>query len=322
MLNELAAAVSRTAELCAAVLPPMLLGCLAGNALASSRAGARCGRLCTPLARLAGLDEYCSTYFALCFLNFNSANIYLASLVRTGKVQPAGLLGVYLSGWLPASCHYYAFHFAPVLVPGLGIRTAGLVLLLYVTASIFIFATGVVLNRRANSQTPSEDASAEPQTAHLPAWPGWGPVIRQGTRQFIGIAAVFALCILAIEVVSALAPARALLEAIKPVIDWTGASSASVLVVTAALPSAMAGFATAIACLRDALLSPAQLPTILMAAAMGHAVFSAFSHFLPANVAIFGPMTGTRITFASLCVRLPWLSAALAAAYVLGTWAC
>lgn len=317
MVQELSAALSRTVALCAAVLPVMLLGCLAGSVLTSSRAGQRCGALCSPVARLAGLDRYGSTYLVLCFLNFNAANAYLASLIRAGRVRKSGLLGVYLAGWLPASCHYYVFYFAPILLPALGVGTAGLVLALYVVASLAIFAAGAALNRAQGSMGSGSDNSAGPQAVDWPAWPGWRSVLRQGGRQFAGIAAVFASCILVVELVIASPPARALLDMIQPAIAWTGAPPASALVVAAALPSAMGGFAVAIACLGDSLLSLAQLPVVLMAAALGHAIFSAFTHFLPANVAIFGPTAGARLTFTSLCVRLPCLILALVAAWLL-----
>ncbi len=317
MLGELAAAVGKTADLCTSVLPLMLLGCLLGSVLTSSRAGERCGTLCLPLARLAGLDRYCSTYLVLCFLNFNAANVYLESLIRGDMVRRSELLGVYLAGWLPASFHYYVFYHVPILFPVLGFRTAGIVMLFYVIASLCIFAVGAALNRRMRKTLSFNGASAGPLPERWPSWPGWWPVIRRGVWQFAGIAAVFTSCVLAVQLVTALTPSSSMLEMIQDAIDWTGAPPASALVVIAALPSAMAGFATAIACLGDSLLQLSQMPAVLMAAALAHAVFSAFSHFLPANVAVFGPTTGTRLTFTSLLVRIPCLLLALAVALLL-----
>lgn len=303
--------------LCLAVLPTMLAGCLAGSAFASSRLGRKCGALFMPLARMAGLGGPMALYLALCFLSFHSANAYLASLLHRGMVHKRMILGIYLVGWLPASMHFYVFYTAPVLFPGFGITTAGIVLGLYILASVLIFLSGVIMTRREARRHPEFLSPPEQGFSGWPVWPGWRRVLREGLVQFRGIAAVFVPCIFVVQILLTLPPARAVMDGVGDVLLLFGLPPAGALVTVTALPSVMGGFATAIACLNDGLLQHVQMPKVLMIAAIGHALFSAFSYFLPANAAVFGPRLGARITFSSLVVRIPSLVAALALACAL-----
>lgn len=267
-----------------------------------------------PLARMAGLHGPFALYLALCFLSFHSANAYLASLLHRGMVHRRMILGIYLVGWLPASMHFYVFFTAPVLLPGMGFRTAGIVLGLYILASVLIFLSGVVMTRGQARRHPEFLTPAALGFSGWPVWPGWRRVIREGFVQFRGIAAVFVPCIVVVQILLTLSPARALMDGVGDVLLWFGLPPAGALVTVTALPSVMGGFATAIACLNDGLLLHGQMPKVLMIAAIGHALFSALSYFLPANAAVFGPRLGARITFSSLVVRLPSLVVALALA--------
>lgn len=317
MTREILVGAGQAFGLCLAVLPTMLVGCLAGSAFANSRFGLKCGALFMPLARLACLGrlrEPIALYLALCFLSFHSANAYLASLLHRGIVQRRMILGIYLVGWLPASMHFYIFYTAPVLFPGFGAMTAGIVISLYVLASVLILLSGVVLTRMTARRYPESAASTTPGLPGEPLWPGWKTVLRTGLLQFRSIAGVFVPCIFAVQILLSLFPARALMEGVGDVLLLFGLPPAGALVTVTALPSVMGGFATAIACLNDGLLVHAQIPKVLMIAAIGHAFFSAFSYFLPANAAVFGPRFGTRITFSSLVVRVPSLVVALAVA--------
>ncbi len=314
MIQEALAGVEKAAELCLVVLPTMLAGCLAGSAFASSRLGPKCGALFMPLARMAGLHGPFALYLALCFLSFHSANAYLASLLHRGMVHRRMILGIYLVGWLPASMHFYVFFTAPVLLPGMGLKTAGIVLGLYTLGSVFIFLSGVVMLRGQARRHPEFLSPPALGFSGWPVWPGWRRVLREGLVQFRGIAAIFVPCIVVVQILLTLSPARALMDGVGDVLLLFGLPPAGALVTVTALPSVMGGFATAIACLNDGLLQHAQMPKVLMIAAIGHAFFSAFSYFLPANAAVFGPRLGARITFSSLVVRIPSLVVALALA--------
>jgi len=58
---------------------------------------------------------------------------------------------------------------------------------------------------------------------------------------------------------------------------WFGAPSEGALVAVSALPDIMVGYATASTCLDDSLVTPAQIPRMLMLAAIGNVAFSTFS---------------------------------------------
>jgi len=315
-MEHLLAGAQRAAGLCLSVLPLMLAGCLAGSFFANSRLGERCDACFAPLARLARLEGPATLYVPLCFLSFHSANAYLATLLRRGLALEGNLLGMYLVGWLPASMNFYLFVAAPVLAPGIGLEATSLVLALYVLVSLLIFGAGVVLLRRGTAAASGRPASGTPG-AGRPAWPGWGRASREGAMQFFSIASVFVPCIFAVEALLTVPAVRSLLEQSGGVLLRFGIPPAAALVTVAALPSVTGGFATAIACLGDLLLTPSQLPKVFMLAATGHALFSAFSYFLPANVAVFGPRLGVRLTFVSLAVRIPCLLTAFAIAWLL-----
>lgn len=316
MIEDLASGAWHAMRLCFTVLPPMLAGCLAGSLFANSRLGIRCCTVFSPLARLTGLRGPSALYFPLCFLSFHSANAYLSSLLRKEIVEERDILGIYLVGWLPASLHFYIFFTAPALFPGIGTIPACIVLALYILASILIFCAGIVLVRRRNRRADLETIQATPASA-FPRWPGLPAALKDGAMQFWGIASVFVPCLLVVEMLLSLPVVRTGMDQAGGLFAGAGVSPSAALVVAAALPSVMGGFATAIAFLGDSLITVGQLPKILMIAALGHALFSAFSYFLPANVAVFGPGLGTRLTFQSLVIRLPCLLTALAIASVI-----
>lgn len=312
-MDDLVSGAWHGMRLCLTVLPPMFAGCLAGSLFANTKFGMRCCAVFSPLARLTGLHGPSALYFPLCFFNFHSANAYLSSLLRREIVEEQDILGIYLVGWLPASLNFYIFFTAPALFPGIGTIPACIVLALYILASILIFGAGTVLVRRRNRRTDRETLQATPVSV-CPRWPGLPAVLKDGTRQFWSIASVFVPCLLAVEMLLSLQAVRTSMDQAGDLFAGAGVSPTAALVVAAALPSVMGGFATAIAFLGDSLLTVGQVPKILMIAAIGHALFSAFSYFLPANVAVFGPGLGTRLTFKSLVIRLPCLLTALAVA--------
>lgn len=316
MIEDLISGAVHAMGLFREVLPPMLAGCLAGSLFALSGFGARCCVAFSPLARLTGLRGPVALYLPLCFLSFHSANAYLAALLRKDVVTEPDILGIYLVGWLPATLNFYIFFTAPALFPGIGAGPACIVLVLYILASLLIFAAGLALVRRGGlgtNRNPGDSGS----TPVCPPWPGLPAALKEGLRQFWSIASVFVPCLLAVEMLMALPSVRAALDHAGGLLAWAGVSPSVALVVVAALPSVMGGFAMAIAFVGDSLITVGQLPKILMLAAVGHALFSAFSYFLPANVAVFGPRLGTRLTFHSLGVRIPCLLTALGVAWLL-----
>ncbi len=316
MPPELQQALEDAARLCLRVLPLMLAGCLAGSVFVHSRLGVRCGRLLEPLSRLAGLGSRSAMYLALCLLNQVAANAYLSTLLRDRHIEDRRLLGTYLVGWLPASSHYYVFYFAPVLLPGLGLKTGCTVLGLYLLGSLLICTGGLLLLRFQGAATPSRvfpDMEAVP----LPSWPGWRTTLAAGIEQFVRIARVFVPCILVVAILLNLPLTRAMIDGLGGVLTRVGLAGGGVVVVITALPSMMGGFATAIASIQQGVLSHEQIVPVIFLSAIGHALFSAFSHFLPTNMAIFGPKRGFRLTFASLGVRLPCLVVVLSLALVL-----
>jgi hypothetical protein len=317
MLPEYEQGLELAGQLCLQVLPLMLLGCLAGSVFVFSQWGWRCGKLLEPLARMAGLGPQSATYLALCLLNQVAANAYLTMLLRNRIVPERRLLGTYLVGWLPASCHYYVFYFAPILLPGLGMRIGCTVLGLYFLASLLICVSGMLLLRTQKTFSP-DSASWDREAAPLPDWPGAMAVFEAGIKQFLRIASVFVPCILIIAVLLNLPPAHSFIEGLGALLAQIGLPRAGIVVVLTALPSMMGGFATAIASIHQGTLSHEQIVPVIFLAAFGHALFSAFSHFLPTNMAIFGPRRGARLTFASLCVRIPCLALVLFFAFAFG----
>jgi hypothetical protein len=294
------------ALLCLRVLPLMLAGCLAGSVFIHSRLGAGCGRLLEPLSRLAGLGPQSAVYLALCLFNQVAANAYLGTLLRNRQTEDRWLLGTYLVGWLPASSHYYIFYFAPILLPGLGLRTGCTILGLYWVGSLLICACGMVLLRLQGAVSHAS-ASRDRKAVPLPSWPGWRTVLAAGIKQFLLIARVFTPCILAIAVLLNLPLTGTMIQNLGGVLTQIGLDGGGLVVVLTALPSMMGGFAAAIASIQQGMLSHEQIVPVIFLSAIGHALFSAFSHFLPTNLAIFGPQRGVWLTFSSLCVRVPCL---------------
>ncbi len=293
----------------------MLAGCLAGSVFVHSRFGVHCGRLFEPLSRWAGLGPRGAMYLALCLLNQVAANAYLSTLLRDRHVEDRRLLGTYLVGWLPASSHYYVFYFAPVLLPGLGLKTGCTVLALYVLGSLLICTCGLLLLRFQGAAAHS-GVVPDMEPAPMPSWPGWSFALTAGIKQFVRIARVFVPCILVVAILLNLPLTRAMIGGLGGVLTQIGLAGGGVVVVITALPSMMGGFATAIASLQQGVLSHEQIVPLIFLSAIGHALFSIFSHFLPTNMAIFGPQRGARLTFASLGVRLPCLVVVLSLALV------
>ncbi|MFP4315589.1 MAG: hypothetical protein ACLFQR_05135 [Desulfovibrionales bacterium] len=316
MPPELLQGLEHAARLCFRVLPLMLAGCLAGSVFVHSRFGVHCGRLFEPLSRWAGLGPRGAMYLALCLLNQVAANAYLSTLLRERHVEDRRLLGTYLVGWLPASSHYYVFYFAPVLLPGLGLKTGCTVLGLYLLGSLLICTCGLLLLRFQGAASHSNvfpDMAAVP----LPSWPGWQTALTSGIKQFVRIAGIFVPCMLVIAMLLNLPLTRTTIEDLGGVLTQVGLAESSVVVVITALPSMMSGFATAIASIQQGVLSHQQIVPLIFLSAIGHALFSAFSHFLPTNMAIFGPQCGASLTFASLSIRLTCLVVVLSLALVL-----
>ena len=291
-------------RLCLMILPFMFVGCLAGSLMVRCRFGSRCGAVFSPMARLSGLHGPATIYLPLCFLDHHSANAYLSSLSRKGVVQKHSILGIYLIGFFPSSLYFHIFFTSPILYPVFGFETATTVLALFFLASLLTFCCGVAVTRFASppgGQPPGQDVSCQTD------WPGWRMILRDATGQFRRIAIIFAPCILAVELVLAIPAVQSAMDKADVFLAWFGVPSEGALVAVSALPNIMVGYATAVTCLDDSLVTLAQIPRILMLAAIGNVTFSTFSYLLPANVAVFGTRLGTYLTFAGLGVRLPWL---------------
>lgn len=315
MIEDLISGAVHALGLFRSVLPPMLAGCLAGSLFANSGFGVRCCAVFSPVARLTGLHGPLALYLPLSFLSFHSANAYLASLLRRQAVKEGELLGIYLVGWLPASLNFYIFFTAPALFPGIGAGPSSIVLALYTLTSLLIFSAGLALIGRGGLEADRKPGAVG--NIAFPHWPGLPTALKDGVVQFWSIASVFVPCLFVVELLMALPAARSALDHAGSLLAWVGVSPSAALIVAAALPSVMGGFAMTIAFLGDSLITVGQLPKILMLAAVGHALFSAFSYFLPANVAVFGPRLGTRLTFHSLAIRIPCLLTAFGIAWLL-----
>ena len=304
MIDIIIRELGQGTRLCLTVLPFMFAGCLAGSLMAHDTFGARCRAFFSPMARLSGLHGPATIYLPLCFLDQHSANAYLSSLSRKGVVQRRRILGVYLIGFFPSSLYFHIFFTAPILYPVLGFETATTVVALYLLASLLTFCCGVVLTRCASSrdsQPPAQDMSCQT------GWPGWPMALRDAAGQFRRMAIIFVPCILAVELLLAVPAVQSLMDKADVLLAWFDVPGEGALVAMSALPSVMVGYATALTCLDDSLITLAQVPRILMLAALGNVVFSTISYFLSANVAVFGTRLGTYLTFAGLCIRLPWI---------------
>lgn len=342
MIAALLRGLDGAAGVCLSVLPAMLAGCLLGGVLPGSRPGRVLGRLLAPLSRLAGLPSDGADYLSLCLFSHNAANAFLARrLDATAPRSRARLLGIYLLGWLPASCHYYALYFAPVLLKGLGAGIGGLVLGLYLLASLGIAGIGLAVCRvvdgrsgwrgdRAAASPPGPDcrdggraAAPRPVSDEADRRPGQGGPrggLARGLGDFKSMALAFIPSVVIIQLLLALPETRQGIHAAGTLLSRFGAADAAVVVALAALPSALSGFAAALACLDQGLIQPPAAPPIIFLGALSHAVFSAFSFFLPANVAIFGPRRGLWLTVASLTARLPCLGAVWGLALFAARW--
>jgi hypothetical protein len=304
MIDIILRELGQGTRLCLMILPFMYVGCLAGSLMVRSKFGPRCRAAFSPMARLSGLRGPATIYLPLCFLDQHSANAYLSSLSRKGVVQRRNILGIYLIGFFPSSLYFHTFFTAPILYPVLGFKTATTVLALFLLASLLTFCCGVVLTRFA----PLPDSQPHVQDGSCPDdWPGWRMVLRDATAQFRRIAVIFAPCLLAVELLLAVPAVQSAMDRADVFLAWFDVPSEGVLVAMSALPNIMAGYATAITCLDDSLVTLAQIPRILMLAALGNMAFSTFSYFFSANVAVFGTRLGTYLTFAGLGVRLPWI---------------
>ncbi|MFW6235481.1 MAG: iron chelate uptake ABC transporter family permease subunit, partial [Desulfovibrionales bacterium] len=204
----------------------------------------------------------------------------------------------------------------PFLLPGLGLKTGCTVLGLYLLGSLLICTCGLLLLRFQGAASHSNvfpDMAAVP----LPSWPGWQTALTSGIKQFVRIAGIFVPCMLVIAMLLNLPLTRTTIEDLGGVLTQVGLAESSVVVVITALPSMMSGFATAIASIQQGVLSHQQIVPLIFLSAIGHALFSAFSPFLPTNMAIFGPQCGASLTFASLSIRLTCLVVVLSLALVL-----
>ncbi|QLA20335.1 hypothetical protein [Desulfolutivibrio sulfoxidireducens] len=304
MIETIARELEQGTRLCLTILPFMFAGCLAGSLMAHCKFGTRRRAFFSPIARLSGLHGPATIYLPLCFLDHHSANAYLSSLSRKGVVRKRGILGIYLIGFFPSSLYFHIFFTAPILYPVLGFETATTVLGLYLLASLLTFCCGVVLTRFVSSpdrQPPVQDASCQTDR------PAWRMIMRDAAGQFRRMAIIFVPCILAVELLLAVPAVQSAMDKADVFLAWFEVPSEGALVAMSALPNIMVGYATAATCLDDSLITLAQIPKILMLAALGNVVFSTFSYFFSANVAAFGTRRGTYLTFAGLGVRLPWL---------------
>ncbi len=297
-------------RLCISILPYMLLSCLLGSLVSHFRPWHNNFRFASHISRLTGLTGPVLFYPFLSFLDAHSANAFLGSLVKHKKIYVNQILGIYLIGVLFSSLYFHIFFSAPILYPGFGSVTASIVIGLYVMASFLTFSIGIVF-LRINVFRERNPITSHDQEVEQSLWPGWKVVILNGLTHFFKIAAFFVSYVIILELFLEIPFVKSFMDKADVVFLWAGVPSEGLLITIASLPSIILGYATAITCIDDSLIAAAQIPKILIIAAIGNIIFSSFSLNMTTNMSIFGIKIGSRLTLSSLAIRIACLLVSL-----------
>jgi hypothetical protein len=289
------------------VLPAMFIGCLCGNVLQGTRIWRYAESVLHRMARFIRLPAPSGPYLAMCFLNRYAANAMLAGLIKHNEFPPKYLPAVFLTGWFPTVIYFYIFHVAPALAAAVGVAVAAIYSIFYIGFNLLIalagIALGILLRKAGNAhppgpQTPLKiDASPKEDRKKL-------SLIRLSLVQFARIAAVFVPVTLAFAVLINIKQASALLDRLDPIFSAWGLPSTSLLVVVAGLPSKISGIAALGPIYQNGLLTSKEVIVTLLLAAVFHACYEFFASFMPANLAIFGPSRGWRLSIITIFVRI------------------
>lgn len=304
-MNNIAKAFTQTLSLWRVVLPAMLIGCLAGNWLQGTRLWQKCSRLMAPFARLARLPTECGVYLAMCFLNHHSANAFLSTQFRKGRLRERELLAAYLIGWLPSGLHFAIFYIAPILIAAVGWRPGGLYMLFYLLISFMIAISGLLIG----FSVTRKKSNLEKNVFAAPA-PFFSKKrelkrdLQASIRQFGRIALIFAPITLLFAIALNLEQTTALIGSFDTLLRRVGLSAPSVLVIIAGFPSSISAIAAAGSLFRQNLLDPNELIVSLLVAYALHTIYEFMTSNLPSNIAFFGATRGVRVTLFYLLIRL------------------
>ena len=289
------------------VLPAMFIGCLCGNVLQGTRIWRYAESLLHRMARFIRLPAPSGPYLAMCFLNRYAANAMLAGLIQHDGFPPKYLPAVFLTGWFPTILYFYIFYVAPALAAAVGVAVAGIYSIFYIGFNLLIalagIALGILLRKAGNAHRPSPET---PFTTHASPKENRKrlSLIRLSLAQFARIAAVFVPVTLAFAVLINIKQASAVLERLDPIFSAWGLPSTCVLVIVAGLPSKIAGIAALGPIYQNGLLTSKEVIVTLLLAAVFHAGYEFFASFLPANLAIFGPSRGLRLSIITIFIRI------------------
>jgi hypothetical protein len=196
---------------------------------------------------------------------------------------------------------------APALATAVDAAVAGIYSVFYLGYNLLIGLTGIALaiylQRAQNSLSP---ASASPANgdASPPGKPGRMVLIRRSLAQFARIAAVFVPVTLVFAVLINIRQAAAALESLDPFFSSLGLPSAAAFVIVAGVPSTISGIAAIGPIYQNGLLTSKDVIITLLLASVAHTVYEFFASFLPANLAVFGPTRGWRLSIVAVLVRL------------------
>lgn len=289
------------------VLPAMFIGCLCGNVLQGTPIWRFAESVLHRMAPFIRLPPSSGPYLAMCFLNRYAANTMLAGLIKQDGFPPKYLMAVFLAGWFPTVLYYYIFYIAPALAAALGMKVAGLYSVFYLGFNSLValagIALGILLRQAPDSRRPIPEAplTIDPSSKDKSKWL---PLIRLSLSQFGRIAAVFVPVTLFFAVLINIKQATGVLERLNPFFSSWGLPSAAVLVIVAGLPTKISGIAAIGPIYQNGLLTSKEVIVTLLLAAGFHAGYEFFASFLPANLAIFGPSRGWKLSVVTTLVRL------------------
>jgi hypothetical protein len=145
----------------------------------------------------------------------------------------------------------------------------------------------------------------------------WLPLIKLSLIQFARIAAIFVPVTLAFAVLINIKQTMTVLDRLDPFFTSLRLPSAAGLVIVAGLPSKISGIAAIGPIYQSGLLTCREVIMTLLLAAVFHAGYEFFASFLPANLAIFGPSRGWRLSIITILIRFSVIGLAIILAIVI-----